>query len=256
MLKRVLLISILLSVAALLFYGGMQAMSWALAQPEVRARRPRAVISPTLGGPAPTQTHTATVPPTATRSSTALPTKAAVRVTVSFSPTPRPVANAEPTFTPVATYTPIPTFTPAPTLPSSAPTVRQTTAPPVPSKAYVAPSLLDPHDHDTRNGSVTFKWQPGEPLPAGAGYEVVWWPVNGDPNGALGLADPVTDTEVSINLDSALGSSQTIRWAVLVVNKQPYKRLTLPSESNYRELVYQPPSSGGGGDYTGPGSGK
>jgi hypothetical protein len=138
----------------------------------------------------------------------------------------------------------VPTFTVAPIatsplIPTPAPIVNPSRVAPI--QAAVPPTLFAPANNETRRGGIEFKWQPAGPLPAGAGYEVVWWPENAAPSTAGGFASPTTDTSLSVNLDGFFDNTRTILWTVLVVDARPnsYKRLTQPSTSNARRLTYQ-----------------
>jgi len=221
--------------------GARLAGLWPPAAPTIAASTGTPTIIPT----ARILLATVTQPAAIAATPTVLP---ATRSAASAAPaTPAPAAQpGGPTYTPIPTFTVEPTVAPAPTVLPVAPTTRQPSAPTVPSRTYASPALLDPPNRETLNGEVVFKWQPGEPLPDGAGYEVVWWRAKESPNTARGFADPVVTTELKTNLDGPFsGQQQTIRWAVLIVNRNPYTRLTQPSESNSRELVYQPKSNDG-----------
>jgi len=234
MLKQFLSICAVLAIGAALFYVGNRAMPWVMSHPDVVARRPQTGAPQLPRIPEATQTY-AVMPP-ASRT----PTRPVTSVASNPTSTSRPGTKVAPTVTLIsATYTPMPTFTPAPTA-SPMPPKSVSTPPRTATPSVTAPVLLEPPANETLRGRVTFRWQ-RVALPPGAGYEVVWWRVNESPNAARGFADPVTTTELATNLDGALGGQQqTVRWAVLVVNQKPYERLTQPSESNSRELIYQP----------------
>ena len=104
--------------------------------------------------------------------------------------------------------------------------------------------MLEPPNNETLNRTVAFKWQPNGPLPPGAAYEVVWWRDDADPGAAAGFAAPTTNTFLTVNLDDFFANPQTVRWTVLIVNAEPYKRLTQTAESSYQRLVYQPANQG------------
>jgi pilus assembly protein CpaE len=176
--------------------------------------------------PEPTRTPTDTAEPTSTP-------------TITMTPSPSPTV---PTNTPVPSSTP--TRRPRPTATRVVPTQTPTSAP------AVAPSLVAPASDQAVRGEVTFLWQPAGPLPAGAGYEVVWWNVGEDPAAARGIAPPTTGTSLVANLDVLYQSGQLtssrLYWTVLVVRTSPYQRLTQPGASTSRVIVI-PASSGGGG---------
>jgi len=155
---------------------------------------------------------------------------------------------AGPSSTPYPTRTPAPTRAPKPTAVPAARVLAATGSPAGENAALqpgdqstpgagqaASPALLGPPDNDALHGRVTFTWQPAGALPPGAGYEVVWWPKGADPAGATGFAPPTSDTSLSVNIDP-LGA-RTVMWTVLVVNAEPYARLTLPGSSPQRTLV-------------------
>ena len=113
-----------------------------------------------------------------------------------------------------------------------------------------APSLLEPRPNESRGGAVTFRWQPAGPLPAGAAYEVVGWNAGEDPASTRGMAAPTQDTTLTADLDALYNSGQfkgtDLYWAVIIVQTQPYVRLTQPAKSSPQLLIYVPPSGGGG----------
>ncbi len=157
---------------------------------------------------------------------------------------PGPSSTPYPTRTPAPTHTPPPTAAPAAPVrsaPAGAPGENAALQPgeqSTPGTGQAAPpALIGPPDNDAQHGRVTFTWQPAGPLPAGAGYEVVWWAKGADPASATGFAPPTGDTSLSVNIDP-LGA-RTLMWTVLVVNAQPYARLTLPSSGPQRTLVCQ-----------------
>ena len=118
------------------------------------------------------------------------------------------------------------------------------------------PVLLGPPDKETVKDRTTFRWQAVE-LPPGAAYEVVWWRANANPDTAEGFAPTTQETAQEIDIAAyaslkGLPANQAVRWTVIVVNKEPYERLTLPSANRYQELTYVPSS----GDCVGAGCGK
>jgi hypothetical protein len=98
---------------------------------------------------------------------------------------------------------------------------------------------------------VKFGWQPVASLPPGAAYEVVWWNAGEDPASARGIAATTTGTSLTADLDALYFSGQfkgtDLYWAVIVVQTQPYVRLTQPAKSGPQLLIYQPPSGGSAG---------
>ena len=171
-------------------------------------------------------------PPPATALEGAIATPSATTGHDTVTPVPAP------TLTPVPTFTAAPIAT-SPPIPAPAPVVNP--SPVAPIQAAVPPTLLAPANNETDRGGIEFRWQPTGSLPAGAGYEVVWWPENAAPSTARGFASPTTGTSLSVNLDGFFENTRTILWTVLVVDARPnnYKRLTQPSASNARRLMYQ-----------------
>ncbi len=187
---------------------------------------------------------------------TGTPESLPATATAAPTPTEMPVAIATPTSTPAAsTLAPPATLAPAVTTQATRPaaprtpvrtaTLRPATTRATPVLALSAPALVEPPQNDSRDGVVVFRWQPTGPLPSGAAYEVVWWAVDEDPLTARGLAEPITDTALSINLDVLSSSGQFRRpelyWTVLIVQTTPYTRLTQPSQGGARLLFYTPP---------------
>lgn len=88
---------------------------------------------------------------------------------------------------------------------------------------------------------VQFGWRPTSALPKGSFYEVVVWSPEQDPNQAWGVAPPTSMESLTLNLDQLFQSGRfregSLYWTVLVVEQNPYRRLTLPAESERRYLV-------------------
>ena len=195
--------------------------------------QPTMTARATVAASTSTATATPTALPTATATETPLPT--AVAATATATPTPSQTPEPSPTPAPTATDTPAPTST----RPAVRPTAtRVTPQPPRPSPTPVipnAPSLLEPRPNESRGGAVTFRWQPAGPLPAGAAYEVVGWNAGEDPASARGMAAPTQDTTLTADLDalynSGLFKGTDLYWAVIIVQTQPYVRLTQPAQS-------------------------
>jgi len=82
-------------------------------------------------------------------------------------------------------------------------------------------------------------------LPSGTAYEIVAWGRSELPAGAVGIAAPTIETSLAVNLDMVypgLLKTSEINWTVLVVQTQPYERLTQPESSNWHALNYRLPS--------------
>jgi len=206
-----------------------------------------AVVELTQGAEsAPTATGTSTAPPTAAVTETPLPISTP---TSTASPSPEPTPTPAPTATPVATATPVLTPTRRAPVPTAAETTPQPPRPSVTPTLPNAPTLLEPPPKESRSGTVTFSWQPAGSLPPGTAYEVVWWNSGEDPANARGIAATTTATSLSADLVVLPNSGQLtgtdIYWTVIIVQTQPYVRLTQPGKSVPQLLVYRPPSSGG-----------
>lgn len=97
---------------------------------------------------------------------------------------------------------------------------------------------------------MQFEWLPASELPRGAAYEVVVWSPEQDPGQAWGVAPPVVTPALALNLDELFQSGRfptgNLYWTVLVVEQNPYQRLTQPASSERRYLVYA--SEGAGAD--------
>jgi serine/threonine protein phosphatase PrpC len=147
------------------------------------------------------------------------------------------------TATPVRTRTPVPTPTHTP-VPTQGIIVRLTTAsttvaPALPGAVPVAPTLAAPGNNENVHGSVTFSWQPAGPLPAGTAYEVVWWnPQENADAAARAFAATTTASTLTVDLDHLWDANRTVDWTVLIVQPQPYHRLTQPSNSPVWRLNY------------------
>ena len=130
---------------------------------------------------------------------------------------------------------------------------RQPTSVPQPTatlaKAPVVapPELLSPAPDARPSGITVFEWKPAAPLEKGQAYEIVVWSPEQDPNQAWGIAPPTSGEALEINLDELFASGQfregSLYWTVLVVQEEPYTRLTAPAFSLRRYLVYTVPES-------------
>lgn len=104
------------------------------------------------------------------------------------------------------------------------------------------PNLLLPDANASGRGIVLFAWSPAAALPSGAAYEVVWWFPGQDPATATGMAAPTAETSLQVNLDALYESgafaAPQFFWTVLVVQPDPYVRLTAPSLSPAHQFVY------------------
>jgi HlyD family secretion protein len=119
------------------------------------------------------------------------------------------------------------------------------TAAPAPAPVVNPPALLEPVAGASAQGAVVFRWQPQSPLPEGALYEVVaWWPGQ-EPADAQGIAAPTAKTSASINLDIMADAGQMaaneFTWTVVVVQKDPYQRLTAADAGEARLLSWGGP---------------
>ncbi len=103
------------------------------------------------------------------------------------------------------------------------------------------PALLSPGLEARLRGVAQFEWYPTSALPTNAYYELVVWSPEQDPNQAWGAAPPRITHSLSLNLDELFQSGRfregSLYWTVLVVEQNPYRRLTLPSDSERRYLV-------------------
>jgi hypothetical protein len=70
---------------------------------------------------------------------------------------------------------------------------------------------------------------------------MVVWSSEQDPSQAWGVAPPRITTSLTLNLDELFRSGRfregALYWTVLVVQQNPYRRLTLPAESQRGYLV-------------------
>lgn len=211
--------------------------------------------------PSPTAAYTAAPPTPAATASQAAAEYPPNRAELALSGWTAPVATntPEPAGTPVTSSQPMPpkrnppermpaaTSTPAaarlaPARPSGvAPTVAQPSIA-VPPAVAMPPELIIPPVEGRLAGVVQFVWQPTSALPDGAFYEVVVWSPEQDPGQAWGVAPPVRNQSLWINLDDLFRSGRfregNLYWTVLVVTQEPYRRLTRPIDGEQRYLVY------------------
>lgn len=114
-----------------------------------------------------------------------------------------------------------------------------------------APSLVEPAADASSSGSVVFKWQAAGPLPSAAAYEVVVWNPGEDPASARGVAATTADTSLTADLNTLYGAGLLKQgetfWTVLIVQTDPYVRLSQPARAGARTLIYQASGGGGGG---------
>ena len=214
----------------------------------VLAQRPNAVarsvdsIAPVAGQRAATPSLT---PSVVQSTPTASLTAAAV---VQRSATPFPTSTLSPTATTTSVSAAMAVSRPKPTqsprrLPSPKPQPTPTAeSQPVEAPVAVAPELIGPPSDSKVSGVAVFEWRPAVPLENGQAYEVVVWSPEQDPNQAWGIAPPTLGWTLEINLDELLESGRfregSLYWTVLVVQPEPYIRLTLPAGSERRYLVY------------------
>jgi len=154
-----------------------------------------------------------------------------------------PTSVAPPTRTPVPTRTATPTAQRIAT-PTEAPKTSDGTRVPGAPAAVNVPTLLSPEVNATRGGEVEFSWRPHGPLPSGAAYEVVWWHESEPADAARGIADPTPNTALKVNVNALGGQglrSPNILWTVLIVQPEPYRRLTRPAEGEMRPLRIECP---------------
>jgi pilus assembly protein CpaE len=204
-------------------------------------------------------TETARTPMGLSPEPTLAPSRAATPEPTATAPRkPTATATQEPTATPqpTATSTPEPSATPipAPTSTRVAPTRRPTRAAPAANPTVGQPGVPSPREPgagESRGGSVTFAWQPAGSLPAGAAYEVVVWYPSEAPAAARGIAAPTTESSLTVDLNGLSRSGQLqggdLFWTVLIVQTNPYQRLTQPSANAARLLTFQAPGGGGAG---------
>lgn len=131
---------------------------------------------------------------------------------------------------------------------------------PTPTPTIGMFALVAPMDGNAGSGVVPFEWTTTYEPGADEGFEVIFWPVGGDPLlQGFGLAAPTTNHRVNLDLtalDDALGATLepgTYQWGVLLVRTEPYTRLRLLGEPRLFNYTRANPgsSSSGGGSSTG-----
>lgn len=130
-----------------------------------------------------------------------------------------------------ATSTLVPTLSVIPTPTNNNVTPTPTT---LPSNAII---LLGPTDGFTVSGRVKFDWKwksADAQLRSGQAFELVFWKSGQDPfKEGFGIAAPTRDTDVTVDdlneLDKRLPQLEPgeYLWGVILVNKDPYKRIKL-----------------------------
>lgn len=104
------------------------------------------------------------------------------------------------------------------------------------------PQLISPLPDARLPGIADFAWKPTTPLVNGMAYEVVVWSPEQDPNQAWGIAPPTQDTRLEVNLDELFEGGRfregSLYWTVVIAQKDPYLRVTLPGDGERRYLVY------------------
>lgn len=187
------------------------------------------------------------VAPASAADPAAMPKPRATHIAVASTPMAPPTPTAVPQRT--ATVAARPELTqhsqPAPSAkPNPSPTVE---AAAVAAIVPDAPELLAPPAESRLAGLVQFAWQPSVVPGNGLAYEIVVWAPDQDPNQARGIAPPTLGTALQVNLDRLFESGRfregSLYWTVLVVQQEPYTRLTLPADSPQRYLVYTEPGS-------------
>ena len=200
------------------------------------------VTPPAIASPSPTPSTVATPTATATLSASASPSPTPIAVvTRTAAATLLATASPSPTPSSTATLKPVPvpaTRSPATGVVLASPTV----AAPGSRRPFVSPpALLQPALNARLRGTAQFEWSPTGALPRGAFYEVVVWSPEQDPNQAWGVAPPRITQSLRLNLDELFRSGRfregSLYWTVLVVEQDPYQRLTQPAESERRYLV-------------------
>jgi hypothetical protein len=195
-----------------------------------------ATASPTAGEPI------VTSEPVSATTTPVLLTATATRMPATATRASDLTATSEPaTATATTTATPLPALTATPK-----PAIKATVTRTLTSLIVSAPTLAEPPADLAIEGNVLFRWLPSGPLPPKTAYEIVAWGRDGVPANALGIAAPTTETSLAVNLDivyqSRLLTTPDIYWTVLVVNTEPYERLTQPESSARRALKYGPTS--------------
>ncbi len=205
-----------------------------------------AALSPTLTAmPSPVMlTVTFTSGPTSLKTETSspaagtlsAPTMSPTTLALQAQPPPAGVTPPAEGVVNLLTVTPVAVSAPRPTprrLPTATPGVFDAVSP---------PALVSPSDGASARGVIRFEWLPTGPLPAGAGYEVVWWNPEEPPEAARGLAPPTQANLLELNIDSLFSSGQVpggrLFWTVLIVRSAPYARLTQPAQSPQHRFIY------------------
>ena len=122
------------------------------------------------------------------------------------------------------------------------PTPRSLATPQAPHDLQMTtPRLIGPPADARLSGVVDFEWRPVSELPHGAAYENVVWSPEQDPGQARGIAAATIMTAQQVNLDPLFESGPlrtgNLYWTILIVQREPYLRLTAPGDGEARYLV-------------------
>lgn len=189
--------------------------------------------------PTPTTTTVATSTPTSTTSSTA--TRSATRTP---SPTRVPARATSALPTPIPTQAisvssnVLPTPTARPATPYSLPTATATQL----TLSGVSLALIEPKETVLR-GQYIFRWHTDLTLTGNQAFEIILWEEGSDPMVAgLGPVGAGQYTEIRVDLDQAidripqLNSGRQYRWGILLVETDPYRRLSFMGQSHSFQL--------------------
>jgi outer membrane biosynthesis protein TonB len=199
-------------------------------EPDGQTPAPVAQVDQTPTGAAiptrPPVESTATVPP-ATPTSNSLAAPTAPPVTPS---NPAPTVTPNQVSTAIPTRTPTPARTPVAAAPAPAAAAQGTAAPRPQNTPALAVTLAGPANGSSLRGRQTFSWRVAGALPPGQAFEVVIYKQGASTLSGAGLAEPTTDSSVSVNLDDINNSNHPLDpgvwlWGVNLVQRSPYQSL-------------------------------
>lgn len=162
---------------------------------------------------------------------------------VNDPPSPTPTATPTVTPTPNATRTPPPTRTVTSVANTPVGTNNNTTTSDLPTMV----TLLAPSEDSTLDGKMTFSWNSNNALPENYGFEPVFWREGEDAmiNGRGYGGNTTTDTSLVVTAEAFRPTGEgKYYWGILLINTNPYKRVSYLGGKRLLNVKLSTPSSG------------